>query len=145
MVRLVARRTEYPLGYKHIITYSYRVTRVVYGKRLLAMEKDICGHFKIETCGLQVQWIVSSETNEEQAAVSILAYIPTDVLFHGQRPLRSTTEFSSIAYFQPSPHKRWIHVFSRGLVFVGALPSSGCGPFSGSLTLTTRPLVWPGG
>ena len=45
-------------------------------------------------------------------------------------------------HFQPSPHIRWIHVFSRGLVFFGALPSSGCGPFS---TSTTRPLLWPGG
>jgi hypothetical protein len=39
-----------------IVTYSYRVTRMGYGKRLPAMEKYICGHTKVETCGLPVQW-----------------------------------------------------------------------------------------
>ena len=44
-------------------------------------------------------------------------------------------------HFQPSPQSFWIHVFSLGLVFFGALPSSGRGPFSGSLTSTTKPLL----
>jgi hypothetical protein len=55
VVCLMARRSRYALGYERIVTYSYRMTQAVYSKRLLAVEKYICGHTKVETCGLPVQ------------------------------------------------------------------------------------------
>lgn len=50
-----------------------------------------------------------------------------------------------IAYFHPSPQSRWTQLFSLGLVFFGALPSSGPSPFSGSLVFTANAFGWPGG
>ena len=116
---MVTRQDGNPLSDQNPVTRNHYTTNMVYDKRLYPAGRP---HVSIFVC-LQMYFFMAS---------SLLILPLSYCICHTN-------------YFQPSPHNFWIHIFSRGLVFFGAPPSSACGPFSGSLTSTTRPLLWPGG